>query len=171
MCFGCEGSSSTILRRREICTSIERSNTSYSRPRASSISLSRDIGSRGCCTSTLSTENSPVVSGTDFPSRIRVRVERLSVNFPNSNTSAVALGARGGGAPPLFPAGHGGGGGGVEREFPELEHLGGGARCARPPGRRAPPQHGVDAREQLSRVERLGQVVVGPHFEPHDAVD
>src|SRR3989304_2204794 len=44
---GLEGSSSTILRRREICTSIERSNTSYSRPRASSMSLSRDSGSPG----------------------------------------------------------------------------------------------------------------------------
>jgi hypothetical protein len=44
-----------------------RSNTSYSRPRASSISWSRDSGWRGRSTSTLSTENSPVVSGTFSP--------------------------------------------------------------------------------------------------------
>ena len=32
-------------------------------------------------------------------------------------------------------------------------------------------QHGVDAGEQFARVERLGQVVVGAHFEADDAVD
>jgi hypothetical protein len=32
-------------------------------------------------------------------------------------------------------------------------------------------QHGVDARDQFARVERLGQVVVGAHLEPDDAID
>ena len=32
-------------------------------------------------------------------------------------------------------------------------------------------QHGVDARDELARIERLRQVVVGPHLEPDDAVD
>ena len=32
-------------------------------------------------------------------------------------------------------------------------------------------QHGVQAGEQFARVEGLGQVVVGAHFQAHDAVD
>ncbi len=32
-------------------------------------------------------------------------------------------------------------------------------------------QHGVDARDQLARIERLGQVVVGAHLEADDAID
>ncbi len=32
-------------------------------------------------------------------------------------------------------------------------------------------QHRVDARDELARVEGLGQVVVGAHLEPDDAVD
>ena len=37
--------------------------------------------------------------------------------------------------------------------------------------RRAPAQHRVDARDQLARVERFGQVVVGAHLQADDAVD
>ena len=48
------GSASTSLRRRDTCTSIARSNTSWSRPRASSISFSRASGWRGCCANTFS---------------------------------------------------------------------------------------------------------------------
>ena len=33
------------------------------------------------------------------------------------------------------------------------------------------PQHGLDARHELARVERLGQVIVGAHLETDDAVD
>src|SRR3990170_115664 len=132
MCRGCAGSSSTSLRSREICTSIERSNTSYSRPRASSISLSRERGVRGCCASTLSTENSPVVSCTGLPSRSSVLVPRLSSNGPKRYSSIPAVGA---------------------------------------PGGPAAPEHGVHAREQLARIEGLGQVVVGAHLQADDAVD
>jgi hypothetical protein len=46
-------------RSRETCTSIERSALSRRRPRASSISLSRDMGLRGFCASAFSSENSP----------------------------------------------------------------------------------------------------------------
>src|SRR5690606_30744109 len=35
----------------------------------------------------------------------------------------------------------------------------------------APAQDCVDPRQQLARIERLGKVVVGTHFEPDDAVD
>ena len=89
-----------ILRRREICTSIERSNTSYSRPRASSISLSRDSGWRGCCTSTLSTENSPVVSGTVLAvagQRARGEVELELAEAVNVSVSARGRARRPGG--------------------------------------------------------------------------
>ena len=34
-----------------------------------------------------------------------------------------------------------------------------------------PAQHRVDARDELARIERLGQVVVGAHLEADDAVD
>ena len=37
--------------------------------------------------------------------------------------------------------------------------------------RRAAAQHGVDAGQQLARVEGLGQVVVGADLEADDAVD
>jgi hypothetical protein len=36
--------------------------------------------------------------------------------------------------------------------------------------RRAAAQHGVDAGQQFARVEGLAQVVVGAHFQAHDAV-
>ncbi len=32
------------------------------------------------------------------------------------------------------------------------------------------PQHRLDARQQFARIERLGQVVVGAHLQPDDAV-
>ncbi len=32
-------------------------------------------------------------------------------------------------------------------------------------------QHRVDARDELARIERLGQVVVGAHLEADDAID
>ena len=55
-------------------------------------------------------------------------------------------------------------------EFAERDaHLFGRRR----PGRRLrglAPQHGVDARDQLARIEGLGEVVVGAHLEPDDAV-
>ena len=36
---------------------------------------------------------------------------------------------------------------------------------------RLPAQHRVDARDELARIERLRQVVVGAHLEPDDAID
>jgi hypothetical protein len=35
----------------------------------------------------------------------------------------------------------------------------------------AASQHGADTREQLAQVERLGDVIVGAHFEANHAVD
>ena len=32
-------------------------------------------------------------------------------------------------------------------------------------------QHRVDARDELARIERLGEVVVGAHFQADDAID
>jgi hypothetical protein len=52
-----------------------------------------------------------------------------------------------------------------------VENLGGRAGGAGNAGRRAPAQHRVDAREELARIEGLGEVVVGPHLQAHDAVD
>ena len=112
-----------------------RSNAPNSRPRASSISLSRESGTRGCCTSTLSSANSPVVSATSSPFFVRLRVARF------------------------------------EPELAELDDLRVGARRARRRGRRAAPQHRLDARDELARIERLREVVVGADFEPDDAVD
>ena len=68
------GSGSISLRRREICTSGLRSNTSYSRPRAISISFSRDSGWRGWRANTFSTENSPVVRVISSSFLVSVRV-------------------------------------------------------------------------------------------------
>ena len=56
-----------MRRRREICTSMERSIAEYSRPRARFISLSRESGSRGWLTSAFRTANSPLVSHTREP--------------------------------------------------------------------------------------------------------
>ena len=53
----------------------------------------------------------------------------------------------------------------------ELHGLRIGARCAGRRGRRTPPQHRLDARHELARIERLREVVVGADFEPDDAVD
>ena len=58
----------------------------------------------------------------------------------------------------------------VERERPEGDRALGRRRPGREPLRLA-AQDGVDARDELARVERLRQVVVGAHLEPDDAVD
>ena len=71
-----------------------RSKTSYSRPRASSISLSRDSGTRGCCASTLSTENSPVVNCVVVSPRASSRGARFRGTLPKS-TNSFAGGAPG----------------------------------------------------------------------------
>ena len=42
--------------------------------------------------------------------------------------------------------------------------------CTGRVGGRAAAQHRVNARQQLARIEGLGQIVVGPHLQPHDAV-
>ena len=34
-----------------------------------------------------------------------------------------------------------------------------------------PPQHGLDAGDQLARIDRLAEIVVGADLEPDDAVD
>ena len=58
----------------------------------------------------------------------------------------------------------------VERERPErgLAVRRGRARCE--PLRLA-PQHRVDAGDELTWIEGLGQVIVGAHLEPDDAID
>ena len=59
----------------------------------------------------------------------------------------------------------------IEREIAELEHFGGFGRRARQFGRGLAAQYGVNARDQFTGVERLGQIVVRAHFEANDAVD
>src|SRR5215218_3866394 len=56
---------------------------------------------------------------------------------------------------------------GVDREVAMVEHLG--LRVA--PLRGRAPQNGLDARDELARVERLRQVVVGADLEPDDLLD
>ena len=122
------------LRRRDTCTSIARSNTSWSRPRASIISFSRASGWRGCCASTLSRRNSPVVSVTALAvarQRARREIERVRAEGDRA----------------------------VRRRRAGRETLG------------LPAQHGVDARDQLARIERLGEVIVGAHLQADDAID
>ncbi|MNE78519.1 hypothetical protein D3C80_1749340 [compost metagenome] len=89
------------MRRREICTSRLRSNTSYSRPRAISISFSRDSGWRGWRANTLRTENSPVVSVISSSFLVSVRVARFSTKSPKAKVSGVSDGAPGTSAGPL----------------------------------------------------------------------
>ena len=45
-----------------------------------------------------------------------------------------------------------------------------GGRCWRP-GRGAAPQHGADPRHQFTQLTRLCDVIIGPQFQPDDAVD
>jgi hypothetical protein len=59
----------------------------------------------------------------------------------------------------------------IELERSEADDLDLLGRRAGGLGRRAAPQHRVDPREQLARVERLGQIVVGADLEADDAVD
>jgi Ca2+-binding EF-hand superfamily protein len=59
----------------------------------------------------------------------------------------------------------------VQREGSELDRPRFRARRARRVLRRLAAQHGVDARHELSRIERLREVVVGANLEAHDAVD
>ncbi|CAM2169518.1 hypothetical protein BLAT2472_11146 [Burkholderia latens] len=59
----------------------------------------------------------------------------------------------------------------VQREFAELEHLGGFRWRTRQLGRRLAAQHRVNARDQFARVERLRQVIVGAHLETDDSID
>jgi hypothetical protein len=35
----------------------------------------------------------------------------------------------------------------------------------------SPAQHGADPRNQLSRIERLGKIVVRANLQAHDAID
>ena len=58
----------------------------------------------------------------------------------------------------------------IELERAKLHHLLLQRRRARHLGWRAAAQHGVDAGQQLAGVEGFAQVVVGAHFEAHDAV-
>ena len=50
-------------------------------------------------------------------------------------------------------------------------------RLGRRPARRrrraalAPAQHGADAGQQLARVARLGEIILGAHLQPDDAID
>ncbi|MNG20913.1 hypothetical protein D3C84_1052150 [compost metagenome] len=46
--------------------------------------------------------------------------------------------------------------------------LGGGRRTGQLDGMTA--QHGADPGQQLTGVERLGQIVIGPHLQPDDAI-
>src|SRR3954470_24145129 len=34
-----------------------------------------------------------------------------------------------------------------------------------------PSQHAANARQQFPRLERLGEIIIGPHFQPDDAID
>ena len=58
----------------------------------------------------------------------------------------------------------------VEFENAKAVDLGVAGGRARRAGWLAAPQHRVHARHQLARVERLGQVIVGAHFQSDDAV-
>src|SRR5271169_613416 len=57
----------------------------------------------------------------------------------------------------------------------EIEHTPADANTREtwPWGRRpgGPPQHALDPRQELARLERLGDVVVGAAFEPDDTID
>jgi len=57
----------------------------------------------------------------------------------------------------------------IQRERAE-RHLAVRFGSARSEPLRVPAQHGMDARNELARVERLRQIVVGPHLEPDDAI-
>ena len=59
----------------------------------------------------------------------------------------------------------------VKRERPECDDFLVARRRARHLGDGAAAQHGMNARQQLARVEGLGQVVVGADFEADDAVN
>src|ERR1043166_5687053 len=59
----------------------------------------------------------------------------------------------------------------VEGERAERDAFVGHARRAGRGGRTAAAQNRVDARHQLARVERLGQIVVRAHFQADDAID
>ena len=54
----------------------------------------------------------------------------------------------------------------VDPQLAEAHHVAGQRRG----GGLGPPQHGLDARDQLAGAERLGQVVVGAEPEPEDLV-
>jgi hypothetical protein len=71
------GSGSISLRSRDTWTSMARSNTSWSRPRARSISFSRASGWRGWATKTFTSENSPVVSVALLPSSAALIVSAI----------------------------------------------------------------------------------------------
>ncbi len=58
----------------------------------------------------------------------------------------------------------------IQRERPEGDLALGRRRTGSPPIGLA-AQDGMDARDELARIERLRQVVVGTHLEPDDAVD
>ena len=95
MNFGFAGSASISLRRREICTSRLRSKASYSRPRAISISFSRDSGTRGWRAKAFITANSPVVIDTGSPLRVSWRVDRSSTNSPKLTVCGSCAGPPG----------------------------------------------------------------------------
>ena len=65
----------------------------------------------------------------------------------------------------------------LERAGAEVEHVAAEADAALGGGRArrralaVTPQHRVDARDELARVERLRQVIVGAHLEADDAID
>jgi hypothetical protein len=90
----------------EICTSIERSKASNSRPRASSISLSRDRGVRGCVARTLSKRELAGRQGTSSLPCMSVRVPRSRIEAPKLMTG-FALFRSSGRAVRLASAQHG----------------------------------------------------------------
>ena len=59
----------------------------------------------------------------------------------------------------------------VEDAAPEPNLAARGRRRRRAPVRPHPAQHAADAGQELARVERLGEVVVGPDLEPDHPVD
>ena len=58
---------------------------------------------------------------------------------------------------------------GIQRPALELERPGR-VSLRPPPHVRRTAQHGADAGQQLARVERLGEIVVGAHLQPDDPV-
>ncbi len=64
-----------------------------------------------------------------------------------------------------------------QRARRKIEHVrtaGDGAfvgRCSGSWALAMPAQHGMDARHEFARIERLGEVVVGTHLEADDAID